>query len=450
MAAGADTDPDAPKVIVDAPRLARVAVWPSSWTPGMSVEEVERELSLARPELTLTGRRLQLRVDNDVSGDHNKVLLIVEIVTPAGRSTSIILGPYPQGQATRSAPMTFCGAGCQVTGITISGPGINTAAMHGTLTIDDVRVDGAPLPYFTRVGWRAHRASANGATSVTGTRVTGSSLRVELDSRGKKVVAVLAPRDVPAVLPVLVGRTATPEVADLQGNALTLATSEGVKARVRPVSATESAPFLGPAAMVVDYTTYTRANSVNDDLTNVQILARSDTPQGVLDQLAAHGVGQPVTLQEVRQALDHDPYALALNLYLVVTVTVLLLALASLAVTMAVQIPARRRDAASLRVVGLPRRSIVSAVAAELTAVLGTAAIAGILAGALAQYVVVRTITLGYQESAFTPRLLPSLDLPTVAALLAVAFVVLTSLAVVLGGLTIRGARTATLRESAA
>ena len=202
--------------------------------------------------------------------------------------------------------------------------------------------------------------------------------------------------------------------------------------------------------MVVDYTMYTRVNPVNDDLTDVHILARSDTPRGVLDQLAAHGIGQRLTLQEVREALDHDPYALALNLYLVVTVTVLLLALAGLAVTMAVQKPARRRDAASLRVVGLPRRSIVSAVAAEFTAVLGTAAIAGLLAGALSQYVVVRTITLGYQDSAFTPRLLPSLDLPTVAALLAVAFVVLTSLAVVLGGLTIRGARTATLRESAA
>ena len=127
----------------------------------------------------------------------------------------------------------------------------------------------------------------------------------------------------------------------------------------------------------------------------------------------------------------------------------IVLALVGLAVNMAVQIPARRRDAASLRVVGLRRRSIVTAVSSELTAVLGTAAVAGILAGALAQYVVVRTVTLAYADDDQTPRVLPSLDLPELAGLLAVACLVLLCVAVVLGALTIRGARTATLRETA-
>jgi predicted lysophospholipase L1 biosynthesis ABC-type transport system permease subunit len=169
----------------------------------------------------------------------------------------------------------------------------------------------------------------------------------------------------------------------------------------------------------------------------------------VLTQLAAHGITQRTTLQQVRHGLDQDAYALAIKLYLVVTVIVMLLAFAGLAVNMAIQIPARRRDAASLRVVGLSRRSIVAAVASEFTVVLGTAAIAGILAGALSQYVVVRTVTLGYADSLLTPRVLPSLDLAAVGALVALTIAALLCVSILLGGITIRGARTETLRETA-
>jgi putative ABC transport system permease protein len=111
--------------------------------------------------------------------------------------------------------------------------------------------------------------------------------------------------------------------------------------------------------------------------------------------------------------------------------------------------PARRRDAASLRVVGLRRRSIIAAVVAEFVVVLGAAALAGILAGSLAQYVVVRTVTLGYADTEHTPRLLPSLNLGSVTDLLLVVTAALLVVAVVVAGLTVRGARTASLRENA-
>ena len=81
-----------------------------------------------------------------------------------------------------------------------------------------------------------------------------------------------------------------------------------------------------------------------------------------------------------------------------VAVLVLLMALAGLFVSTAVQLPARRRDAASMRVVGVPRRSVMSAVVRELAVVLGGTAIAGLAAGTLAQYVVLRTVTLGVVE----------------------------------------------------
>lgn len=451
MAVGAEADATGLKVIVDTPRLARVAVWPASWTPGLSVAQVTKELSPDRPSLTLAGRRLQMTVDNQVSGEYDKVLVGIDIVTPAGEKSHIFIGPFAPGRVTRSATMA-CGAGCQVTGLTVTGPGTLPESMQGTLTIRDVRVDGAALPYFAGIGWRGDSDSkfSYGAPAVTSTDVVGAALRAELDSHGQQVVAMLAPQDVPAALPVLLGRTAHPDVVARDGDRLTVATSAGGNAQIRPVGTAESTPFFGPVAMLVDHTMYSRSSLINDSVTDVYLLARSDTPQSVLQQLAANGVTQRITLEQVRHTLDQDAYALALNLYLVVAVIVILLAFAGLAVNMAVQIPARRRDAASLRVVGLPRRSIVTAVASEFTTLLGTAAVAGILSGALAQYVVVRTITLGYADSILTPRVLPALNLTAVAALLAVAFAVLLGLAILLGSLTIRGARTATLRENIA
>jgi putative ABC transport system permease protein len=448
MAVGANSDTNGSKVIVDAPRLPRVAVWPSSWTAGRSVEQVARELSPVRPTLTLIGRRIQITAGNQISGDHARILVSVDIRAPSGRATHIYLGPYPHGQTTASAAMP-CQSGCEVTGLTLSAPTTVGETMQGTVTIGQVRVDGEPMPYLTRIGWRAvvNRTFIYGAPSVEGTRVAGSTLTVRLDSHGRQVVAMLTPRDVPRVLPVLMGRTAQPEVVASHGDNLTVATSVGVNTHVRSIGTTESMPMLGPAAMLVDDTMYTRANVIIDADTKVSILARSDTPPNIFTQLAAHGITGRTTLQQVRHTLDQDPYALALNLYLVVTVIVILLALAGLAANMAIQIPARRRDAASLRVVGLTRRSIVTAAASEFTVVLGAAAVAGILAGALSQYVVVRTVTLGFADSVLTPRVLPSLNLTAVAVLLGVAFAILLCLAVLLGGLAIRGARTATLRE---
>lgn len=450
MAMAAVGDARGVKVLVDAPRFARVAEWPNSWTPGMSAADVGRAISPGTP-LTFTGRRLRLTVDNAADRHSGEILLTVKVVTSNGESRSVPIGPFPSGTATRSQPVP-CSSGCDVTGLSIGGPGPFAQVMHGTVTIRNVRADGRSLPYFSQVGWRGDNLNTGmlGPASVTRVETSGQTIRAELDSHGELTVARLLPLDVPAAVPMISGRTAAPRVVARHGAALTLATSSNLRVQVQRVATTESTPVFGPAGLLMDATSYTRTAAVSEVETQVYILARGDTPQNVVSGLGEHGIASPVRLKQVHQALDHDAYALALNLYLVVTVLVILLAVAGLAVNMAVQIPARRRDAASLRVVGLSRRSIVTAVAAELTTVLGAAAIAGILAGALAQYVVVRTLTLGYSDDFSTPRVLPSLDLPTVTAILAAAFVVLLAVAVVLGNLTIRGARTATLRETAA
>jgi putative ABC transport system permease protein len=451
MAVATDSDDRGLKVLVDAPRLARVGVWPDSWTPGLSVSQVSAALSPRRPALTLTGTRLRLTVDNRVQADSSSELLTLGVLTPARLTKSVLIGPFPNGRSTRSASMP-CEQGCQVVGLSIGGAGPFAQRMRGALTVSDVRADDAAVPYFAGVGWRNGNTEPGGVygpQAVTGTRTSATTLSVDLDSHGQAAVAQLVPADLPRALPVLMGRTAAPQIVSRSGDELTIATSDQANVTIRPVATTESTPYFGPSALLVDATMYARVAALNNDATNVYILARGDTPPSFIAALGAHGITSPVRLSDVRRTLDQDAYALALNLYAVVTVLVILLALAGLAVNMTAQIPARRRDAASLRVVGVRRHSIVTSVAAELTAVLGTAAIAGILAGALSQYVVVRTLTLGYADTLFTPRVLPSLDVATVAVLVAVAFAVLLVVAVLLGHLTIRGARTATLRETA-
>jgi putative ABC transport system permease protein len=451
MAAAADADQYGDKVLVDAPRLARVAVWPDSWTPGMSLSRLSTALSPAKPALRLTGRRLRLTVDSRLRASSRSLLLSLDVVTRSGLNQSVLMPPFRRGRSTSTARMP-CAGGCQVAGLSIGGPGPFAVRMKGTVTIGDVRVDGAPVPYFAGVGWRNGNTDPRvyGPEAVTGTRTGRRSLTTELDSHGRATVAQLVPADVPTALPAVLGRTAALQPLSRSGDELKIATSGQVAVRIHPVATAESTPYYGPSAVLLDANSYIRSVTLNDAETTVYILARGDTPDRVVKGLAADGISSPTRLADVRRTLDQDAYALALNLYAVVTVLIILLALTGLAVNMAVQIPARRRDAASLRVVGLPRRSIVAAVTAELTALLASAAVAGILAGALSQYVVVRTVTLGYADSAATPRVLPSLDLPTVSALLVATVAVLLVIATALGNLTIRGARTSTLRETAA
>jgi putative ABC transport system permease protein len=133
----------------------------------------------------------------------------------------------------------------------------------------------------------------------------------------------------------------------------------------------------------------------------------------------------------------------------VVAGLVLAMAVAGLVVSSAVQLPSRRRDAAALRVVGVPRRSVMAGVALEFLVVLGAAAVAGILAGTFAQDVVLRTVTLGYVDALGTPALVASIDSRRLALWAFGSAAVLAVGALVTASITVRGARGATLRETA-
>jgi hypothetical protein len=88
-------------------------------------------------------------------------------------------------------------------------------------------------------------------------------------------------------------------------------------------------------------------------------------------------------------------------------------------------------------------------VVAEFVVVLGAAAVAGVAAGGIAQYVVVRTVTLGFVDSSLVPRVVPSFDLASAVTLSVAVLLGLVVAASCFAYLTVRGARTSSLRENA-
>ncbi len=431
-----------PRVVVDTRRLARVATWPSGWTPGLSAAQVAHLLGPQRPSVVLKGSRVTIGVDNQVRGEFRQLGLSLAILDDEGAAREISVGPYRRGSSTATARLPACEQGCQLQTISFGGPSALVEAMHGTATIESFTVDGQPVPGALDAPWRAAASQVGTPKGVRSPpTLAGGHLTVPFDARSSSYYAGISPTDVPAVVPVLWGRNAAQETR--------LQTGSSGLFSVRSAGTAESIPFRGPSGMLIDFTMFARNTTQDNSSNDVYIWARGDTPQSVLDELAARGLSHPETEAAARALLDQDAFALALRLYVVVTVLVILLAFAGLAANLAVQLPSRRRDAASLRVVGVKRRSIMVGVVAEFLLVLGAAALAGIAAGAIAQYVVVRTVTLGFADTELTPRVLPSFHVTTGFELGIVVMLVLLVLASGFAALTVRGARTSSLRENA-
>ena len=429
--------------VADVPRLSRVAAWPAQWTPGTSTEEITDALTLQSEVPTVTGRAIGLTVDNQVESDAD-LFVRLRLDVAGQRSREVYLGPLARGSSTVSVAAPYCRSGCGLQAITIGGPAALQTRMSGDLRLSGFVADGQPVPgAVAGAGW-VRSPTSSAPEAVTDVTTEGEELLVSLDSGDRAVIAQLSAGDLPAALPVVRGvdaRTTTPPGA--------FGSTSANEFAVDPVVTAQSVPFLGPRGLLIDYEMLTTGRTVYEQKAAVYVLARADTPPAVRQGLQDRGVSVTETLDDVQRTLDQGAYALTLRLYAVVALLVLLMALAGLFVSTAVQLPARRRDAASLRVVGVPRRAVMSAVVREFGVVLGGTAVAGLAAGALAQYVVLRTVTLGFVDSLSTPALVAAPDWRRLALLAVLTAVLLGVVALVSAVLTVRGARGSTLRENA-
>lgn len=431
--------------VVDSPRLARVAGWPDLWTPGTSPADVAALIGPPARSPELTGARIGLTLDNRTDAT---LTVELHVVTRTARRTSAYLGGYGPGVSTRSVRAPYCRSGCRVEGLAVGGSIAAPVPMRGTVTIQRLTGDGRNVP-LADAGWVvAPDAEAGSAGAVHEVHATADGVVARVDSAGRPVQLALATAGVPRRRPVVVGTDALGPLRRAEARAVP-GDSVGGEVPVRPVLTAHSLPFVGPSGILVDYTMFFADRQVYEQLFDSHVLADAATPAPVRAALVARGFSVETTRASVQQVLDNGAYALALRLYAVAAVLVLVMALAGLVVSTAVQLPERRRDAASLRVVGIPRRTVLGAVAAELLVVLGSAAVAGVAAGALAEYVVLRTVTLGTVEDIHTPALVASVEWPWLLLVAGGTVAVLLVVALVSGALAVRGARGSTLRESA-
>ncbi len=441
MAAADATNPGANFSIVDSSRLARVSTWPATWSPGLDVTQVADAIAPGGEVPQVSGKRFSLTVDNQAETD-KPLAVEVRFGTRNGRPIKAYLGPFPAGESTLSTRVPECRTSCPLEGMTFGGGAGTTMQMKGSIRLLDILVDGTSVPGgIEGAAWTPTPDPAV-KTSITEMREQDGQLEMDLDT-GKSVgMARITAGGITRARPALKG----PKVQDQALDKL----DEGFGLiPVDPVAEIEGMPFTGPSGLLVDYSSFITDRPVYDNLMTVRVLQREGAPTSITDALSAAGLSVETSLAQEQRVLDQSAYALALRLYAVVAALVVLMALAGLFVSAAVQLPSRRRDAAALRVVGVPRRAIMVAVVLELAVVLGSAALAGILAGSLAQWVVLRTITLGYSEDLTTPALVAEISPLRLLALALVAAAVFGAAALISATLTVRGARGATLRETA-
>ena len=431
--------------ILDTRRLERVGAWQDQWTPGSSAAEVAEAIGLRAEVPVVTGRRIGVTVRNQARTDGDlHVRLRLDVV--GDRPHFAFLGPFPRGETTTLEDrVPFCRVGCRLDGVTLGGPAALPLAITGDVTFGGFTVDGEPLPGgVDGAGWgRAPEATAGDA--IRGVETEGGDVTVSTSSGEDRVIVQLTSGALPERLPVVRGVEA-PSGANKDSFGESTSPTEFP---TDPVLRGGSTPLLGPQGVLIDFSVITAGREVYQQEVPVYVLLRADTPASVREALSERGLSVETTLAGVKRTLDQGAYALALRLYAVVALLVLVMALAGLFVSTAVQLPSRRRDAASLRVVGVPRRSVMSAVVRELAVVLGGTAVAGLAAGTLAQYVVLRTVTLGVVDDVRTPPLVAAVDWQRLVLLAAAAGLLFGLVALASAAMTVRGARGATLRESA-
>ncbi|WP_299923277.1 FtsX-like permease family protein [uncultured Nocardioides sp.] len=438
MATGTWNAQDGVYVVADAPRLSAASVWDPSWTPGHGVDDVVGLITRPSPP-ALTGTRLRLGLT--VPRAAEEVTVEMRMRTAGGDTFNAYVGPFPPGETT-STERVPCEDGCTIEGLALAGPAGLPTALTGDYVVGPLEVDGRDASEVLTGGdW--HLVGEGITQAAQDVRVEGPGLVVTAAGTGKAGLTSGAG----GLRPVVAGREAVDRLGRVAAGAATSTVGGPPPSEAALVA--ESVPFLGPEGVLIDYAVLTTNRTVYEEEFEVRVLAAADTPERVSTELARQGLTVERLFAQERERLDSTAYALALRLYLVAAVLVLLMAVAGLVVTTAIQLPGRRMDAAALSVVGVRRRSVLLAVGVEQVVVLGAAAVAGLLAGAAAQLIVLGRITLGQVEEASWPRVVARVDPALLSVTALVVAVLLGTVALLSAWVTVRRARGASLREKA-
>jgi hypothetical protein len=148
---------------------------------------------------------------------------------------------------------------------------------------------------------------------------------------------------------------------------------DGVPRAVSVVAQVPALPLVGTSGRLLDLASALAGSGGSIPDTEAVVIARADTPARVITALrSTHTVGRPTTYDQVRERLGQTPRAQGTRLYVLVAGFAALIALVAIASALTQQIQERRREAASLRSVGVRPKAVAGAYRREALVLAGT------------------------------------------------------------------------------
>jgi len=323
-----DLDPADRRVFVDAARWDAVV---GDFVRGTSVAGAEAHMSrLADQGGPTMIRARSVRVDTSSirAGDASTVK--VSYLSDKGYPQDVNVQVRRAGPTT--APLDSCQVGCAVLSVTLTG--------------DPIQVS---------------RVSAGDVQLVGSTSYAGGPAQHAL---------AVKPGDAPAVALTTRGFEPTRALDGIDSG----------RHPVQVIGSVGAVPFVGRTGWLLDLAHVLRGAVGTVASARSVVVARADTPVGVLDRLRKDGGRQPATYADVADRLSSTPQARSDSLALLVAIGVGLVALTHLLAWLGGQIGRRRTEVAGLRSAGIGppvvRRAYVVEAGLLAGVVLVTAAVA--------------------------------------------------------------------------
>ncbi len=411
------------RLFVDTRRLASVAAWDPSWS-DVPVSTLQDRLTRgAGKRLSFSGGRVSARVRgvrlHSSSGGHAELWL--QYVDQAGDQQDVRLGRLRDGSGTLTGATPGCDRTCLVEQLYVSGDSHSVSDVNGSLTLAGVAVDGRTVHWGLGRdgGWRAARpfpVSLVDPPVVLDPGPGGLHLKVFLGQLPPGKVtnptmlagyARITPGSTPDVAPVVVTTgTATPPAARPgSGTAIEYGPDvvvgtglNGEQAPMRVVGRVRALPVLGDEGELADLeTSLVEFEPPTGAVVVVELWTAADVPPAMLARVRAAGIDlNPLgRVDSTLHALRGDAFSLGLRLFLIVGLATLLLAIFGVFASAVLQSRWRAYEVASLRVVGVPQRSLVRGSVLEYVVMLGCAVLLGLVSAYLSLKLVLPSMSLG-------------------------------------------------------
>jgi putative ABC transport system permease protein len=458
MAAEWESNSQGTLLAVDASRFSRVAAWPSQPGGGSPAAIASFLDPPVAPAVTVRGTSLRLRIDLLENVTPRPSLVVKVFNEQYGALGSINVGPLDYGTHQYTSPLQGdCTSACRLLSVAASWSGPEGANSYISVVIQ--HMDEQQGAFFRPVAaglsdrgrWQVTSAAPGYPSSA---KASPSGLSVVFEDVVGQTEPDIAPADVPNPLPAVVTGT----VASLQATGSPTGSTEysildldGTALTVNGAVQVAALPAVGTNAVMIDLDDALRDETLPDDYSTKQVWLSAAAGSGaaIISRLRAERIGvlSVRTAQSMEQAFEQDGPTLAFELFLVVGLASALLATGSLLFAVAVVTRQRAIEAVALRSVGVPRRTLVRAMAGELGIVVATGIVTGTIAGILAARFSLPSVPefTGLQPG---PTLVFGLPVADLAAVVIAAAVLLAVAAAVSIGVVLRASTPDKLRIS--